>query len=210
MRFPFPSFGDLVKVFWLIIQTGVCIFLATLVFFGFIAIGSLLNNYSFYWLGLFIALTVFPILFFTYVHYLFWGQRGVKRIVIFATAPSWNEGLWQWFIAFTASAIVMTLMFLLLYSATSGAFESGDRDLASYIMRSLISNPRLTAFFNVLWFMIAAVMMAWKRQIQRQKTQTTAKVNSSTNSPTNSSTTTIDEELSRLKNKMADEQQNRP
>ena len=201
MTLPIPSFQDLLKTFWLLIQTVLSVFISTFVFYGFIMIAALSDNAWVAGLGFLVCITVFPILFFTYVHYLFWGQREAKRIVVFATAPSWKEGLWQWFIAFTASVIVFTLMFTILFVSFSAAYDFGDRLFARTLLRALMHSSRLNTFLFLLWIFIASEMMAWKRRIaQRQKTKLTA---------TTAPLITIDDELERLKAQMeADKKKN--
>lgn len=170
------------------------------------------------------CITVFPILFFTYVHYLFRGQRDAKRIVIFATAPSWKEGLWQWFIAFTAflGVLIFMLALLLLFlgiiflvsalmnqsvgedpggAFTVGFFRGLERSLENALPERLIALPA------ILWLLIASEMMAWKRRTaQPQKLKTTQKAEFN---PT-SQPITIDDELDRLKTQIEADKKNNP
>lgn len=228
MRFPFPSFKDWGQTIWLVALMVLWFFIGTAIIFGMVAVGAWIDSPSVVLLSFPIALIVFPICFFTYIHYLRWGQRNPNRPAWLATYPSWNEGVWQWFIIF------MAFLGILIFMAAIALLNLGLVFLLSSLIRTFLGEDasgeflkgfargfrestngqlpeRLAPFITILWLFIMALMFRWKRSWER-------KINSkmklkATEQPTAQPTVqpaTIDDDLAKLKAQIAEEKKNNP
>jgi len=103
--------------------------------------------------------------------------------------PSWKEGLWQWFIAFTAffgvlffMAAIALLVFGLalglgfLVSSLINQFHGEDYAkefihgfFRRFSMEELLEH--LSPLLGIFWLLIASEMMAWKRRIAHPQTK---------------------------------------
>jgi hypothetical protein len=196
MKLPIPSFKDWLNAFWLLFLVGVWIWVGKIIFLSISFIGLLTNNLWIGLVGLLFAAFIFPITLPTYLHYIFWGKRNSKFPVWIATVPSWKEGLWQWFIAFTAFfgvlffigiivLFILGLVFGLGFLASSLINQFHGEDYAKEFIHGFFNGffrslsmeeflQRLSPFFGILWLLIASEMMAWKRKIANPNTKKTA------------------------------------
>jgi hypothetical protein len=185
MKLPIPSFKDWLNTFWLLFLVGAWIWVGKLIFLSMSFMGLLTNNLWIGLVGLLFAAFIFPITLSTYLHYVFWGKRNSKFPVWIATVPSWKEGLWQWFIAFTAFfgvlffiAAIAFLVFGLGFLVSSLISQFYGEDNAKSFIDGFFSRfsmeellERLSPFFGIFWLLIASEMMAWKRRIAHPQTK---------------------------------------
>jgi hypothetical protein len=217
----FIVFLDFLNAVWLLFLTGVWIAIASKII-DFSTIVSYLSNNIYIFLGaLFVAIVVIPIIFFTYVHYLFWGiwkKQNSNFPIWLATMPSWDEGTWQWSIAFTANAVMAVLMGIIIFFFDSNL----PPDLSDYEVKYRLKElgEKIIPFFTIIWLVIATSMLKGKRKwaerkmkkkAQNQTPQQSAqaelitKIQSEVKPPRPS---TIDDELGRLKSQIEEEKKN--
>jgi hypothetical protein len=206
MRFPFPSFKDWLQAFLLLSLMAAWFFLATVIIFGLIGLGALMNNDYVVLLSFPVALIVFPICFFTYIHYLLRGERNPNRPAWLATYDSWNEGVWRWFIASTATIIVLTIMVVSTWSLLETMGGLDDPDIGRAVLRSLEKNQFLNNALVALWIAIMAWMFRWKRLWDKKiASKRKMKATVPPTAPPNSRPMTIDDELDRLRVQMEED-----
>ncbi len=211
----FIIFLDFLNAVWLLSLTGVWIAIARTII-NFSTIISYLSNNIYIFLGaLFVAIVVIPIIFFTYVHYLFWGiweKRNSKFPVWLATMPSWDEGTWQWSIAFTANAGIAVLMGIIIFFFYSNL----PPDLSNYEAKSQLESlgEKIIPFLIILWLFIATSMLKGKRKWAERKMK--KKIQIQTLKPSAPSEvklprpSTVDDEIDRLKIQIEDDKKKNP
>jgi hypothetical protein len=114
----------------------------------------------------------------TSVEHIFWGKHDSKLPAWLASWPSWHEGLWEWFIASTATVIVVLLLFIctmvILFPIYGVRGGNVDPDRVQAIMEP-VGNVLMPIALG-LWLLIAAKMQRWKR-LWAKKTEAKAKAN---------------------------------
>ena len=199
-----PSFWDWLRALWLFFLTSLWFVLGWKIIQSTALLSFLLDNLYILTLGMIFVAIILPIACSTYMHYIFWGKHDSKLPAWLASWPSWHEGLWEWFIASTATVIVVLLLFIctmvILLPIYGAGGENVDPDRVQAMMEP-VGNVLMPIAFG-LWLLIAAKMQRWKRlwaKKAKAKAEITAKQKQSLKDIV---TLTPDEELELLKQQL--------
>jgi hypothetical protein len=160
-----PSFWDWLRALWLFFLTSLWLVLGWKIIQSTALLSFLLDNLYILTLGMIFVAIILPITCSTYMHYIFWGKHDSKLPAWLASWPSWHEGLWEWFIASTATVIVVLLLFIctmvILFPIYGVRGGNVDPDRVQAIMEP-VGNVLMPIALG-LWLLIAAKMQRWKR-----------------------------------------------
>jgi hypothetical protein len=182
---------DILCTFWLLLLVIVWSLAGKATFYVGVALEALFPNGFFLPAAIFLIIFPLPVTIFAYIHHFLWGKADTNKPKWIASNASMHEAMWQWFIAVTASIVVIVMV--IIFMSITGRFNNfyGSSQL----------EDKVNAYFSLVWFVIATLMFRWKRlwgkKTAAKKTKQEAKTVQQ--SVKQHLTLTVDDELELLK-----------
>ncbi|BFM40735.1 hypothetical protein [Synechocystis sp. LKSZ1] len=152
----FPSFKDWLRTFWLLLLTGIYLTVGRLTVIPLvmmIGLHVLTEQWAFGLLGLVSFLVIFPVVYYTLIHYFLWGKHDPALPQWFPSWPSWREGLWQYLTGLVLLITLITMAALLVVATNDYLTKEQIREMGETIVPVII----------VLWLFLASQIYRWRR-----------------------------------------------
>ena len=159
----FPSFKDWLRTFWLLLLTTLYLIVGRFTVIPLVlmvGLQALTEQLVFGLLGLASFFVIFPVAYYTLIHYFLWGKHDPALPQWFPSWPSWREELWQYLTGLVLFMVLMVIAALLVVTTNEYLTKEEIREIG----RSII--PAITVF----WLFLASQIYRWRRLASKTKT----------------------------------------
>ncbi len=153
----FPSFRDLLNTAWLVFLTSIYTFVGNLTFIPLVmmvGLQVLTEQLAFGLLGLVSFLMIFPVVYYTLIHYFLWGKHDPALPHWFPSWESWKEGLWHYF---TGLVLLIGMVVLAVFLVVMGGRELTPQEVEEI-------GEAIAPVILAIWVFLVSQIFRWRRR----------------------------------------------